>query len=758
MSDSIMDVFNAAAGFTGTVLNQVDKWNEEKAQIELTAMQNQFNTDLNNELMKIQSSNNWEDWQGQINKFMDKTNAKLAVKSDNNPYYCRNAYTAQKAKEMLDAQRVQVKAKVDQMVWNKETEHYTELYQKNRDSDRTNLLLTPQQRYENGRNEAKMLLENGRISESAYNKEMDRLYQQTYSDAYISQVSGFFDAGINNGWSFERIIQEASKDPVTMKKLGLDGMEESVDLSQLQASLKKNLKEDYAARIKDMQDQNENLLSAIYREVTAAETEQGKLEAKRKGQAFLKTLEGGFKLDADRYNEYAYKFNIEPKKVTSTGVSTSGGNNGNGNGTGNQQKESWSVTENLGITGAVNMMLNGEMDYESSVEWVQDYWRDRVDDNKVKEIQNATPEQRDLFIAERGYPALDKLSSTLLNEVFKDPMYAEAKKKMENLMTDMNKNPDKYGSTTYTWVLMNVVDLASNGGLRNKDPRDINTMIDKWTSASYAEKLDKMAKYKTDEYGMATLKNNKERNNYFTTVLDVGENNDVVYGDQKGVHWRSEEDQKEYDKAVKTMTYDFAKAMGGVDPSKVKVSYKKDSTGDEVPIPVFTVGGESYYPRAIRDGKGNAVGYEYVNQKNGVIVKPHDWENPTDAQKKVIKQQREEAKAAEKAAKGKLANLDQQRAQERAANVEAATTPSKAMLYYDKEVGDIWNDTNLRGQAIQDTIPKIDKDIQRINNIKDNIERAKSENEYKQKTNINIAEWNKMKDEQKKIDYLLKLK
>lgn len=756
MADSLMDVFNAAAGFTQTVVNQADKWNMEKAEIELTAMQNQFNTDLNNELMKIQSSNNWEDWGQQINNFMDKTNAKLGVKSDSNPYYCRNAYTAQQAKKMLDAQRVQVQAKVDQMVWNKETEHYTELYQKNRDADRTNLLLTPQQRYDNGLKEAKALYENGRISESAYNKETDRLFQQTYSDAYITQVSGLFDTGINNSWSFERIIQEASKDPITLKKLGLDGMEEAVDLSQLQASLKKNLKEDYAARIKDMQQENKNILSAMYREVTAAETESGKLAAKRKGQAFLKTLEGGFKLDETSFNEYAYKFNIEPAKVTKTSTSGSGGNTNN-NGNGGESKESWSTTLKLGEDGAVNMMLNGEMDYETAQSWMYDYYADKIDNNLVKEIQNATTEQRDLFIAERAYPTMDKLSSTLLNEVFKDPQYAEAKKKMENLMTDMNKNPDKYGATSYTWVLMNLVDYATNSGLRNKDPRDVMKQIDVWTGSCYAEKLEKMGKYKTDEYGMAEIKNNKERDDYFKTVIEAGENNDVVYSDKNGIHWRSEKDQQEYDKAVKTMQLDFANAMGIEDPSKIKVSYKKDASGDEIPIPVFTVNGMSYYPETVKEN-GKTVGYQYRNQSTGSVLKQHDWISPKDAQKAAIKKQREEAKAQEKAAKGKLANLDQQRAIQRETEVANAKTPPKVMKYYNENIEDLWYDDVQKGKTVMETVEKIDADVERINKIKDNIDRAKSENEFRAKTGINVADWNKMKDEQKKISYIYNLK
>ena len=156
---TLLDVFTAGTNFGNHVMDRAEKWNLEKAQIELTAMKNQFNTDVNNELMKLQKSNNWENWDSQINDFMEKTVSRTG--DSNSPYYCRNPYMAQAATQMFEAEKVQLNQKVQQMKWQKESEHMINLYNKNREADRTNMLLTAQQRYDQGRAEAKAMYEGG---------------------------------------------------------------------------------------------------------------------------------------------------------------------------------------------------------------------------------------------------------------------------------------------------------------------------------------------------------------------------------------------------------------------------------------------------------------------------------------------------------------------------------------------------------------------------------------------------------------------
>lgn len=752
---SLLDVFNAGTNFGNTVMDQGNKWNKEAADIELNAMKNQFNSDVNDLFNKMQASNNYEDWNKDLNNFMEKTVASTGNKSAGNPYYCRNGYMAQAAKEMLEGQRVQLQAKVDQMVWAKETEHLTEAYQKNRDADRVNQLLTPQQKYDNGMKEARALFETGRISESAFNKEQDRLYQQTYSDAYMSQVSGLFDAAINNGWSFEKIIEETKKDPVTMKKLGLDGMEEAVDLTQLQASLNKTLKQDYQAKVKDLQDSNANKLAAIYRKVTAAETETEKLQAKREGQALLKTMEGGFKLDENRMTEYAYKFNIEPPKATKTGT---GGSTSSSSSSGSttDPKETYSNEFKWDYDWAINEAIENGMSEDQARVVVRSMVSDAIKAGKIKEINTQDQNEIDKYIEKRSSRELEHIGRTIIDTVFKDyPQFSGTKKILDKLTTDFAKDPESFGENTIGRIYNNIIDLAASGNMNKINEKELNDLVEGWRNASYAAQLENVSKGITrDENDFLDYKDTKQRNLYFAQNIAAGEKNDVVIGRKDGTEldWLTSNDEKAYKDFEKQATVDFAEAFG-VKPGDVKVTLRKDQYGDEIPVPEFSVNGFTYYPKATYDNRGKPTGYVYVNKDTGNELRPHEVNTNY---KTATKAARKEAADNLKKAKTDQLKLELERSDEIPNLMKKHRSAPPIVKKYNPEGSESWNMGDVANyEILTKTIENIDKDIANVNNMSDSPQKqtaiSKINNVLKANGNIRevLKDWDNWSDADK---------
>lgn len=723
---SLLDVFNAGTNFGNTVMDQGNKWNKEAADIELNAMKNQFNSDVNDLFNKMQASNNYEDWNKDLNNFMEKTVASTGNKSAGNPYYCRNGYMAQAAKEMLEGQRVQLQAKVDQMVWAKETEHLTEAYQKNRDADRVNQLLTPQQKYDNGLKEARALYETGRISESAFNKEQDRLYQQTYSDAYISQVSGLFDTGIDNGWSFERIVEEAKKDPVTMKKLGLDGMEEAVDLTQLEATLKKSLKQDYQAKVKDLQDSNANKLAAIYRKVTAAETETGKLQAKREGQALLRTMEGGFKLDENRMTEYAYKFNIEPPKATKTGTGGSTSSSSSSGDTGDYTKAktlaAWAKQDSESFYGQIK---DGSIKPDEAKSAFYLNMQKALVKGEISDYRASNYDEAKNIIGQHGYNYIYDFYEGAVDAVLDQKRFSTANASLKKLAKDINDNPDEFG-TTAGYLYEEMIDLIASNNVDNMTDGEIKDWVDKRRNVCYLEKMEKLMKGRgVREDGTVQFTSKNDVTNYLGQASDIYANNDVLFTDEKNrVKYRSEQDEKDLTTYAKTVTGVIAESLGK-EPTRFKQTWEKDKYNDETSTPIITDldTGKKYKiePVYSNNDKKKVVDYKIVDEK-GNLAKDKNGKELKYDYNKVKNREDEERKAMKKEAdaKEKAAKAEQERIrQEEAEKARVASIP-KILQNIDPGAAKEWTGGSgsvTDAKKIQGVTEKINQRITNLDNM-----------------------------------------
>lgn len=106
---TLLDAFNAAAGFTTQAANYMDSQLREKARNDLTTMQLNFEKDSNDFLMNLSQRGDYDNFQKDTDTFLNNYRNKLQKES-------ANAYTARLADQMLGSARNDMQIKVAQSV------------------------------------------------------------------------------------------------------------------------------------------------------------------------------------------------------------------------------------------------------------------------------------------------------------------------------------------------------------------------------------------------------------------------------------------------------------------------------------------------------------------------------------------------------------------------------------------------------------------------------------------------------------------
>lgn len=632
--------FDEAFDIIDTGLGIIDKKLEEDSQIQLNYMRNQFNQRVNDQLNSMRESDNWENWETQMNGFLDK----IAGESSNkdSPFYCKNQYMDQRFRQMIQNEVPALTQKAHEMAYQSESVHKWEMYRQNRAADFNNGL-SMQTCYDNGLKELDEMLSEGRINESEYYKQLDTLYADVYTKRLTKDVEGLFDSGIEANMSFDKIWDKYESEVKNdLIKKDRDGKEIPMDRTELTDRAKKQLENTYNAKVKDIQNENAGTLSELYARMLNAGTEAEKERIRDIGSRTVTTMTG-LQLSPAQRAEWAYKFGKHFDKSGS----------GSGSGSGGSQKK---LLKEFAQENKASMIANtaeGLITPEEAKEALNEVIISALMNGEIKDYQATSYKDAQGIIKLHGSQYVESFYSDLIDTIFnkdKTGKFAGTTNMLKKLTTDISKNPELYGETTMGYVNSALVDIVVSNNLNNFTDKDLMDFISNTVNSAYAAKVEslqnKMVMQKDKEgndTGYFDYKNDKQRKEYLTTATQAAEENDVIYSDKNGVvHFKSDADKEAVTKYTDNARLEVARSIG-VNPENLKVSYKKDKYGDEITVPEFTSkSGTKYHLEAIKDKKGNAIDYKIVTDR-GEEVKSYDYNK--------MKKQANAAAAAEQKAK-----------------------------------------------------------------------------------------------------------
>ena len=638
MAGSLTQIFNPigdAMDAANSILNTADKYLEKEANYRLRAISNQLEVDTNEMLLNMQKNNDYESWPGQIDDFLQEKVKAMGDK--NSKYYCENGYMARNLKQMIDGQRPQLLMKAEQAKLEKEKEHDINLYQQNRENDRTSGLYSPQDMINRGKKDLDDLYQTGRITETQYNNQLDLLYSQTYTDHVINTVEGAMASGIENNMSFNKLWEEYEKaNPDKIKKYGLDGLEQAVDTTTLDRKLKSQLEQNYNAKIRDIQQSNADKLSEIYAQMRAAKTWEEKLNIARRGQAALASYKGMQLSETDR-TKYAAWFDL--------GIADATGKGGSGSGSGSNNLKTLDQLLRTEQSSFISDAINGDINANAAKVVFREYMIEHLMKGDAKDYKANTKQEANNILDEYGSKYFTEFNEKFIDTVIDQKKFTGSNAKLKKLTKDMTDHPEQYGETTIGYIYENLFDLMISNNINNLSDKEVIDMVDKWSNAAYGSKIESLIQsIPTNESGFFDYKNNKQRKEYFTQATFTGENNDVMYSDDKGViHFKSTADQEAVEAYADNARLEIARSLG-IEAKDLRMKWQKDKYGDETPIPTFTDSkGNVYHIESVVNKKGKAEDYKIVDQ-TGKQIASYDYD-------KMKKAENEKIKAAQKAGK-----------------------------------------------------------------------------------------------------------
>lgn len=311
---SIQDVVQQATGFAGAVNHEYQRQLQTQTEADIAHKKLLFQQDVNNEIMKIKTSNNYEDWQKQIDDFLTRT--KNSMSDKNSPYYCRNQLTGDMFAQIVDSSQVQLTDTVNNMVLQKQRDNRIGDY--NNDCNFIDQNFAGQEGFNQKKQRLDMLLNGGDIDRQTYDKELLNQFTRSYTSSVTNTFDGSIEQAVKAGESFDKLWTAIDDEFNGMKMYGHDGMEVAFDKKAVQSAAKQMLQQKYNAYVSDLQNKNCTNLSEFATKVMAAKTETEKNTLKMQGQGMLRQLTG-LNLTPAQREHYASMFEIKNGKGGSSG-------------------------------------------------------------------------------------------------------------------------------------------------------------------------------------------------------------------------------------------------------------------------------------------------------------------------------------------------------------------------------------------------------------------------------------------------------
>lgn len=314
----IIDFTNAMFDSVNTASNIVNDYTTKQAKTSTDYKQLKLKADITDKMNEIRSSSKSEEWPTLINDFFEKT--KSDMMNPDSPYYCKNNLQADMFNPILEEARIEVNNKVGQMVWNADRDKALVDYSNMLESAAKTE--TPENYLKIANQGASDLRSLNYIGEGDLQTQLDNNYVKAYNLAATNYFDNTVDAAIKRGDSEQTVIDMVFKNMPQLTGLDTKGLPKLHDDTQLKQNCEKIFRQNYKAKLADMQQGNANKLSEINQQMHQARTEEEKLTIARQGQMAMNTMTGNMLNENDR-NKYAAYFDYEIKGGASGGRSAS---------------------------------------------------------------------------------------------------------------------------------------------------------------------------------------------------------------------------------------------------------------------------------------------------------------------------------------------------------------------------------------------------------------------------------------------------
>ena len=276
----------ALFGAANTVSNGVNDYITNQAKLSTSNKQIRLQQDINNELMKIQQSSNYQNWQQNMTNFFERVKSGMGDK--NSQYYCENNLQAEMFTDILEQNRVGVTEKVNQMVYGAQRDHALVDYS-------NNLELYAQQYtgqdFINKANEnAKLLYDCGYITEDQLQKQYDTNFERAYIDTNTKIYRNSVADAVRNNMSEDQFIEDMKTKTTELMAIDTSGLPKSFDKQAMDETLEKAGRSNYRAYVQDLQNTNETQLSEIYANMLTKNTAEERNAIRKQGQYVLSQM------------------------------------------------------------------------------------------------------------------------------------------------------------------------------------------------------------------------------------------------------------------------------------------------------------------------------------------------------------------------------------------------------------------------------------------------------------------------------------
>lgn len=737
LTNTILDAADTIGGIA-------DKHITKQADLSTRIKNIQLQNDINGQLARIRQSSDYKNWNKDINSFFQQV--KNGMSDPNSPYYCQNNLQAEMFTNILDQNVVNVSKHVNGMVMQKESEDRIVSAQ-NAKSQLAQIYSG--QEYINEANELdRGLYESGDISIAQYQQQKDLNFKKAYEDLYIKTFDASLNDALMQNKSFESFYDDIKKSVPNLKATDTSGLEKSYDTAGLDEVIRKTCEQTYRARLSDIQKSNASSLSQIVQRMRQENTEEGKVNAARNGQMAMNRMKGLQLGETDRL-QYSAIFEL------ALGGENLKGKTGNGSGKGTEPKKSDFDSYEKFIKAApetfVQLVKDGTMGntygaIQLGAMVLQDEWYNK--DYQENYDKSMTERDETFNLVYKGATSEETLTNKMFDLLLANYPTAKdlVKDNYKNLITDIQKNPDKYGKASVGSLSEWMMDYIL-GADRYTTDDDFAEAFKKHINDCYAESIEYV---ELDKKGNLSKKYNANIEGDIAKAARLAQERDFVYTWQGQERWAS--GKKEALEAKGGIIDVLKNAVAGTlnipenERGKIGFKYRLDEAHDDLTsTPIITYNGNDYEVIPDDDNKGFSI----KNINTDEVIKGTTGQKAAKAQREEKKQA---AKETEKQASQNTATIKRERKQELNAAIESNKTEPAAVKGSRKFEENEWNNTfTVEGkrEKLNITATAIDKDSKKVEKKK------MTEDEFKQKYGIKYTDWIKAGGEEARFRLIL---
>ena len=723
------NVFNDILKDASGIATTADKFFQEEAALSTQTKSIQLQTEINAELSKIRQSANDEEWQSQVDDFFTKVQNGMSDK--NSPYYCKNNLQAKQFNAIVEQHRLGVSAKVGQMAEQRQMEK--DIVNVQNAKDQLSSMYFGQDYIDRANQLDKGLYETGRITPQQYQQQKDLNFKKGYMESRLKTFKDSLDTAISKGKSFEALYDDIQKVMPEMKHSDINGLEVDFDKSGLDEQIRKTMQQSYNAKLRDIQDGNANKLSEIAQQMYQQNSEEGRLAIARKGQIAMNSMLGKQLSDQDRLS-YAKLFAL----FTGTGKGSSSGSSGRSNDL-EKYEDFFKEAPKLGV----QLVMDGKLpNYYAGADAISKTMYDELMFGEWKENHNKTYEERNKMWSTEYYAKAGKES--MLNEMadriekVRPALGTFFKTKVNSLVADIKKNPDKYDEKTiiqFTNLWRDTV-LGSNA---NESDEEVVERFNKSYNDIVVGGLDYMELNKKGKIKKTFNANTAEG---IAQAMKYAGEHDVLYtynGETLGKQSELEAEGGIVDVAKTAVASTLGIPQEDIESGKVGHYFKTDELHNDVySTPIITYNNKAYEVIPTEDGKN----FNLKEVHTGEVITGKTAKEYRKEAKQQAKENVKEAAAGTKA----IENERQEYIKDRAAEVQ---TIPQAVKSAGVTSGTDWQSSPATRQLyLQNTAKRIDKDAKRVKTDED-------KKDFKNTYGIDYSEWIEKKTQTDKYELIL---